>query len=459
MLGYGLVQVPLNIYNHARTSYMLSHTQFKLSQLYNEKIDVEERLESLVEEVSKLCLEIKYNDPLRPCLEQIVKIIPEQYSNRVKLTMDDYEDYRNTTTNNLTNLTTEKTLIRLHRLLKKNKHIHHRVQASWIHMIDEAFYLEDILNNENNANCSFVKQSPLPRSWLRQKLFDEHPVLEWYTFCLIRPWALRILGISLGCLSTIVIWSEMTFFSTNPVLSIFAHIAYLCLCAYYTIFRIRIFNYFYLSLYHLTDENSLIFAATFLCRLTAPLSYNFLGLIHMDQTMIKKTARTETIFTTIMGGMNVIPIISKGFNFYFPMLICILCVGTYFRLGSRCLHIFGIQQFFDDDDISAEYVEDGKSLMRKERRNYGGSETLSTMANTTTPTQRRDRRRELEEKYGLRSTTTNMRTSTSRDDYFQDLKSETRQLRPPSMSEEPLISLNNNQTVSSNAIIPSGKEF
>jgi hypothetical protein len=181
MLGYGLVQVPSTVYNHSRTFYMLSHVQFKLSQLYNEKIDIEERLESLVDEISKLCLQIKYNDPLRPCLEQIVKIIPEQYSNRVKLTMDDYEDYRKTTTtttsNNLIDLPTEKQLIKLHALLKKSKHVHHRIQASWIQMINEAFYLEDILNNEKNTNHSFVKQSPLARSWLRQKLFDEHPVL------------------------------------------------------------------------------------------------------------------------------------------------------------------------------------------------------------------------------------------------------------------------------------------
>jgi hypothetical protein len=76
-------------------------------------------------------------------------------------------------------------------------------------------------------------------------------------------------------------------------------IAYLCLCAYYTIFRIRIFNYFYLSLYHLTDENSLIFAATFLCRLTAPLSYNFLGMIHMDQGITGQLHHEETVFTTV----------------------------------------------------------------------------------------------------------------------------------------------------------------
>ena len=61
----------------------------------------------------------------------------------------------------------------------------------------------------------------------------------------------------------------------------------------------RIFNYFYLSLYHLTDENSLIFAATFLCRLTAPLCYNFLGMIHMDQMITLKTDRAQTIFTKV----------------------------------------------------------------------------------------------------------------------------------------------------------------
>ena len=53
-------------------------------------------------------------------------------------------------------------------------------------------------------------------------LSQEKSVVEWYTFCVIRPWALRALGVVLGALSIIVIWSEMTFFSTKPVLSIFA---------------------------------------------------------------------------------------------------------------------------------------------------------------------------------------------------------------------------------------------
>jgi hypothetical protein len=71
-----------------------------------------------------------------------------------------------------------------------------------------------------------------------------------------------------------------------------------------------------------------------------------------------------------MGHMDLIPIVSNGFNFYFPMLICLLSIGTFFRLGSRCLHACGFRQFFDDDDLSAEYVEDGKALMRRGRRKF-----------------------------------------------------------------------------------------
>ncbi|UJR07691.1 hypothetical protein I4U23_011976 [Adineta vaga] len=422
MLGYGLVQVPKNIYNHSRTKYMLAHMQFKLSRLYNEKMDVEERLDSLIDDVTKFCMQIKGNDPLRPCLEKIIKIVPEQYSNRIQLTMNDYDNNRIAMPNRFSDDNEkEKQLIKLHERLKTNIHVHNRVQVSWIREINEAFYLEDIVKNAEKTDREFVRTNPLAAMWLRRKLFDNHSKLEWYTYCVLRTWALRLLGVTLGIISLLVIWSEMTFFSTNPVLSIFAQcvraasnhysyftievfcclsIAYLCLCAYYTIFRIRILDYFYVSLYHLTDENSLIFAATFLCRLTAPLCYNFLGMIHLDQAITHKIDHEETKFTSIMGHLTAIPIVSVGFNFYFPMLICLLSIGTFFRLGSRCLHACGFRQFFDDDDVSAEYVEDGKSLMARERRSYGGVDTL---ANTTTATQRRDRRRELEEKYGLRS--------------------------------------------------------
>ncbi|CAF1647370.1 unnamed protein product, partial [Didymodactylos carnosus] len=68
-------------------------------------------------------------------------------------------------------------LIKVHEKLKTAIHIHHRVQASWLHMINEAFHLEDLVLNEKNTNHEFMHTSPLPPLWLRQKLFQKHSTL------------------------------------------------------------------------------------------------------------------------------------------------------------------------------------------------------------------------------------------------------------------------------------------
>lgn len=174
MLGYGLVQVPLNVYHHSQTSYMLSHTRFKLSKLFSEKVEIEERLDSLIDELTKYFLQIRPNDILRPYLDVILRIVPEQYANRIHLTMEENETNR-IATNRLTPNVSEENLVRLHERLKASIHIHHRVQVSWTRMITEGFFWEEISTNDNNENRQFVRQSPIERSWLRKKLFDERP--------------------------------------------------------------------------------------------------------------------------------------------------------------------------------------------------------------------------------------------------------------------------------------------
>lgn len=46
--------------------------------------------------------------------------------------------------------------------------------------------------------------------------------VEWYWWCCIHPRMLQALSIITGVLSIIIVWSEMTFFKKQPVLSIFA---------------------------------------------------------------------------------------------------------------------------------------------------------------------------------------------------------------------------------------------
>lgn len=66
-----------------------------------------------------------------------------------------------------------------------------------------------------------------------------------------------------------------------------------------------------------------------------------------------------------MGHMDVISIVSDGFNIYFPMGIVLLSIATYFNLGNRCLHMIGFQQFIGDDDMTADLIDEGRELIKR----------------------------------------------------------------------------------------------
>lgn len=105
-------------------------------------------------------------------------------------------------------------------------------------------------------------------------------------------------------------------------------------------------------------KKAVCFTCRLFCRLTPPLCLNFLGLIHMDSA-ISHQQKEQTAYTSvsrhgpgpqseaslmahthpltcslslqIMGSMRVLSFIANGFYIYYPMLIVILCIATYFR--------------------------------------------------------------------------------------------------------------------------------
>lgn len=66
-----------------------------------------------------------------------------------------------------------------------------------------------------------------------------------------------------------------------------------------------------------------------------------------------------------MGHMDVLGIISEGFNIYFPMLVVLLCVATYLSLGSRLLSLCGFQQFVGDDELTTDLVDEGREIVKR----------------------------------------------------------------------------------------------
>lgn len=140
-----------------------------------------------------------------------------------------------------------------------------------------------------------------------------------------------------------------------------------------------------------------------LCRLTPPLCLNFLGMIHLDQHISQEHNRVETAYTQIMGHMDVISIISDGFNVYFPMLICVLGVATYLKWGSKVLHALGFEQFLSDDDLTTDLVDEGRDLVKRGEssvrawNHHVQQETLADNSSTNISEKNRRQRQEENE--------------------------------------------------------------
>ncbi|XP_063817033.1 G-protein coupled receptor-associated protein LMBRD2 isoform X2 [Pseudophryne corroboree] len=402
LLGYGLVEIPRSHWKGARKGYLLMKTYFKAAKLMTEKADAEENLEDAMEEVRKVNECIKYNHPLRKCVDTILRKCPSVYQEKMGRNMDDYEDFEEKNIN----YPSEKMLVKLHKQVIYAVQRHNRTQVQWHILLEQAFHLEDVAKNETSATKQFLHTFPQEsESWVTRHFYTS--TVEWYWECLFRPWCSRVLAVILALFSAVVVWSECTFFSTHPVLSLFAvfiqqaertynyiyievacflTIFFLSICVYSTVFRIRVFNYYYFASHHQTDAYSLLFSGMLFCRLTPPLCLNFLGLTHMDGSISHQNTE-QTAYTSIMGSLKVLPLIADGFYIYYPMLVVILCIATYFSLGTRCLNLLGFQQFMGDNDMTSDLTDEGKELIRREKRKRQRQEDGET------------RRREWKERY------------------------------------------------------------
>jgi hypothetical protein len=375
-----LVEVPRSLYNNSKTGYTLQHAYFKLSKLSSDKAEAEETAEDVLESLQSLNIIIPSHHASRPFVDEILRKVPTELMEKAKRNVRSGDGG--------SGVPSEKALIRLHRQVIKALQVLQRTEALWSVQVEKILFLEDVEMN-------FLSSPPFRHELSSKARHIGNPTMLWYWECVVKSPFLKVLAGATAIMSVMVVWSELTLFCPEPVLSIFAIIlnvarhsydfvtieifsmatlCYLCYCAYSTIFRIKFLNLYYLAPHHQTNEHSLIFSGMLLCRLTPPMCLNFLGLMHMDSHIIKQRIR-ETWYTQIMGHMDVLGIIANGFNIYFPMVMLAFCAATWFSLGSRILNALGFQQFMANDEISSELVQEGRDLMVREKRKRQRNET------------------------------------------------------------------------------------
>jgi len=373
LLGYGLVELPRSYWHRSSIQHQLEWEYFSLAKVTEDKHEATEELNLILIEVKKASKGVPFGHVLRKHVNTILKKCPAAFQEEVAR-----EEAQNGPNEDL--MPSERTLIRLHKKLNKALQRENRTQTQFKLFLQRALYSEDVIKNRLSADriwkCNYSTDD---NTWLPASF-------KWWWRCIFSSHVMKALSILFALFSAMVIWSECTFSLQNPTLSIFAilvrhwasvknyfnlelfcfiTIAYLCLCAYWTLFQIKLFNIYYIAPNHHTDDYSLLFIGMFLCRLTPPLCLNFLCLIHMDSGVTDGAELVDVAYTDLSGHLS---LISDRFFIYFPILIVLLCTGTYFKLGTRCLSSIGFAQFLQSDELTTDLMEEGKAFVNREKR-------------------------------------------------------------------------------------------
>ncbi|CAK9294381.1 unnamed protein product [Gordionus sp. m RMFG-2023] len=392
LLGYGLIQVPRGVWYYSAfvggaANSKLMRCFYKAAIVYPLKQESQESLEEIIEEIEQLSMTVPESHPIRPKIEILIEKLPENYRSKIlSATRNKAENSTRLQSALEFDPPNPKTLIKIHKRLINGLTNHYRTQMQWESILETVRDLSRAQRGDKNFDSTLsgmdsdfyayvdasAHKRPIQESGHRVTGMERclnfrfSRAIVTLVRLYVRPCIYKLLAVSFCLLSLALIWSELFMFKRNfPILSIFAiffrlakthlhnyvlvevvsisTLTYLSLCAYFTIFKLRIFDLYCLLPNHHTDEYSLLFAGMLLSRLTSPLCLNFLSLIHMDQGYAVSSTidnmkgpddgqPIDTAFIQVMGRLNLIPFIGQGFNVYFPMLIFVLCLANYFDL-------------------------------------------------------------------------------------------------------------------------------
>jgi len=269
-------------------------------------------------------------------------------------------------------------LVALHSRVIEDTHKVARAVCLYEMLLSKAFAIEDIIRLKETGGSPDKKMHysfRSPRTYKYAYIVDTG---EYYWEMYIHPSAYRILGVFAAILSILVVWCEITLvvnkdkYDLSPFsqlitamhmegfgkqLFCFIPLAYMAVCAYTTLFKIKIVNYYRLVPHQMSDAHSIMFSSNYLSRLAAPLSYNFLKLVNQP----------DSSFTAVMGEMDAFPVLGRQFTIFFPIFVAVLCLFSLFNVWSKIGSMCCIKslRYIPEDDF--KLVNDGEKILKDER--------------------------------------------------------------------------------------------
>lgn len=121
------------------------------------------------------------------------------------------------------------------------------------------------------------------------------------------------------------------------------------------LFNLKLAGFYGLYKHHQTDGPSLMFSSLNFSRVSAPLCFNFLQMIKLQNTS----------FTSVMGEINIVPVFGSDFTMFFPIILVVLCLLILTNFYGKILNCLGLKQFQFTEEFNDDLIEEGKKSLQK----------------------------------------------------------------------------------------------
>lgn len=284
---------------------------------------------------------------------------------------------------------TERFLAELGRKVKRARHKKARFVSEWDVLVRQATVLQTILDSSSSQHLEFSKT---PSSI---KILT--PYTRYHLYVNILPYARIALGAFLGCLSVMLIWSEIISAIAPKLsligLSVVHHpdssrgqvgfagqiisavwLLYMCTAALYSVSEVKVWGNRALVKRQTYYESACWYSLQ-VAKLTVPLSYNFV-------TMMPSSIHKQTAFYKFLGQFITLTPLGSGFSNYFPIFILLPVLATLFNLYGKVKNIVGFGILEDEGEdtetgFSTGGWREGRALIERERHHDGAQLNLA----------------------------------------------------------------------------------
>ncbi|OQU85383.1 LMBR1 domain-containing protein 2 homolog A isoform X2 [Sorghum bicolor] len=353
LLGFGLSEIPRNIWKNADWSHRQKVAQATSNQM------------------SKRDILRPYMDIIDNMLSQMLREDPSFKPSGGRLGENDM-DYD----------TDDKSMATLRRQLRRAHEEYYRCKSEYMTCVMEALKLEDTIKNYERRDANgwkYVSSFRESRSGTLGSILD---TIEFIWRCILRKQLQKAFAVILGCMSAAILLAEATLLPSGVDLSLFSilikavgkqevlvqvaafvPLMYMCICTYYSLFKIGMLMFYSLTPRQ-TSSVSLLMICSMVARYAPPISYNFLNLIRLG-------GNAKTTFEKRMGNIDdAVPFFGRGFNRIYPLIMVVYTLLVASNFFGRVIDFLGSWKRFkfqrEEENIDG-LDPSGMIILQKER--------------------------------------------------------------------------------------------